>query len=165
MKPVDSKPMVVPVLILDEEEAIDDLSVKIYGFHQKLASSYALYSPGVSDEERRDTCGRIQSVLSVTFCTYFGQSPADRFIDLFDQATYLAEHLAKDHLFQDGNKRTALTASFAVLRRAGIYIEFVDTDDPETNLYYSWIQDIVSGTRTREMLSEELRQSATIGRH
>lgn len=112
---------------------------------------------------------KLQSVLAATFCTYFGQSPAERFADLFDQATYLAQHfylaqhLAKDHLFQDGNKRTSLTCALAILRSAGVCVAFDDTDDPATNRYYTWIQDIVSGARSNEALSDELRQNAAIG--
>lgn len=106
---------------------------------------------------------KLQSVLAATFCTYFGLSPAERFADLFDQATYLAQHLAKDHLFQDGNKRMALTCALAILRSVGACVVFDDTDDPATNRYYAWIQDIVSGARPNEALSGELRRSATIG--
>lgn len=153
----------VPVLVLDEEEAIEDLAATICAFQQGLGETFALYSPDSSDAGATVAREKLQSVLSATFCTYFGQSPAERFVDLFDQATYLAQHLAKDHLFQDGNKRTALTCALAILRNAGVCVEFDDTDDPATNRYYVWIQDIVSGARSNEALSEELRQSATIG--
>lgn len=164
MKPMDEKSVLapvlaapVPVLVLDEEEAIEDLAATICAFQQGLGKEFALYSPGATAAREK-----LQSVLAATFCTYFAQSPAERFADLFDQATYLAQHLAKDHLFQDGNKRTALTAALAILRSAGACVAFDDTDDPATNRYYVWIQDIVSGTRTNEALSEELRQSAVI---
>ena len=156
--------MPVPVLVLDEEEAIEELSAKICAFQQGLGEEFALYSPGPSDVPGATAaCEKLQSVLPATFCTYFGQSPAERFADLFDQATYLAQHLVKDHLFQDGNKRTALVTALAILRSAGVCVEFDDTDDSSTNRYYVWIQDIVSGVRSNEALSEELRQSATIG--
>lgn len=158
MKTMDEKSVPVPVLVLDEEETIEDLSATICAFQQRLREKFALYSPGATAAREK-----LQSVLAATFCTYFGQSPAERFADLFDQAAYLAQHLAKDHLFQDGNKRTALVAALAILRSAGVCVEFDDTDDPATNRYYVWIQDIVSGARTNEALSEELRQSATIG--
>lgn len=163
MKIIDEKHASVPVLVLDEEEAIEDLSATICAFQQGLGETFALYSPDLSDEGGATTREKLQSVLAVTFCTFFCQSPAERFADLFDQATYLAQHLAKDHLFQDGNKRTALTTALAILRSAGVRIEFDDTDDPATNRYYAWIQDIVSDARTSETLSEELRRSATVG--
>lgn len=153
----------VPVLVLDEEEAIEDLAAKICAFQQGLGEEFALYSPDPTDGSVPAAREKLQSVLAATFCTYFGQSPAERFSDLFDQATYLAQHLAKDHLFQDGNKRTALTCALAILRSAGACVAFDDTDDPATNRYYAWIQDIVSDTRSNEALSEELRQSAVIG--
>lgn len=163
MKTMDEKRVSVPVLVLDEEEAIEDLSAMICAFQQGLGETFALYSPDPSDAGATATCEKLQSVLAATFCTYFGQSPAERFSDLFDQTTYLAQHLAKDHLFQDGNKRTALTCALAILRSAGACVAFDDTDDPATNRYYAWIQDIVSGVRSSEALSEELRRSATIG--
>lgn len=154
----------VPVLVLDEEEAIEELSAKICAFQQGLGEEFALYSPDPSDAPGATVAReKLQSVLAATFCTYFGQSPAERFADLFDQATYLAQHLAKDHLFQDGNKRTSLTCALAILRSVGVCVAFDDTDDPATNRYYTWIQDIVSGARSNEALSDELRQSATIG--
>ena len=163
MKTMDEKYPAVPVLVLDEEEAIESLSATICAFHQGLGEEFALYSPDPTDGSVPAAREKLQSVLAATFCTYFGQSPAERFTDLFDQATYLAKHLAKDHLFQDGNKRTALVTALAILRSAGVCVGFDDTDDPATNRYYAWIQDIVSGARTNEALSEELRQNATIG--
>lgn len=171
MKTMDEKSALAPVLavsapvvVLDEEEAIEDLAVTICAFQQGLGETFALYSPDPSGAVGATAMReKLQSVLAATFCTYFGQSPAERFADLFDQATYLAQHLAKDHLFQDGNKRTALVAALAILRSAGVCVAFDDTDDPATNRYYAWIQDIVSGARTNEALSEELRQSAVIG--
>lgn len=171
MKTLDEKSVLapvlavpVPVLVLDEEEAIEDLAAKICAFQQGLGEEFALYSPDLSDAPGATAAReKLQSVLAATFCTYFGQSPAERFVGLFDQATYLAQHLAKDHLFQDGNKRTALVTALAILRSADICVAFDDTDDPATNRYYVWIQDIVSGVRSNEALSEELRQSATIG--
>lgn len=169
MKTMDEKSVLAPVLavpapvlVLDEEEAIEDLAAKICAFQQGLGEEFALYSPDPTDGSVPAAREKLQSVLAATFCTYFGQSPAERFADLFDQAAYLAQHLAKDHLFQDGNKRTALVAALAILRSAGVCVEFDDTDDPATNRYYAWIQDIVSGARSNEALSEELRRSAVI---
>ena len=169
MKTMDEKSVLapvfavpVPVLVLDEEEAIEDLAAKICAFQQGLGEEFALYSPDPADGSVPAAREKLQSVLAATFCTYFGQSPAERFADLFDQAAYLAQHLAKDHLFQDGNKRTALVAALAILRSAGVCVEFDDTDDPATNRYYAWIQDIVSGARSNEALSEKLRRSAVI---
>lgn len=170
MKPMDEKSVLapvlaapVPVLVLDEEEAIEDLAATICAFQQGLGKEFALYSPDPIGGGVPAAREKLQSVLAATFCTYFGQSPAERFADLFDQATYLAQHLAKDHLFQDGNKRTALVTALAILRSAGARVEFDDTHDPATNRYYAWIQEIVSGARSNEALSEELRQSAIIG--
>lgn len=163
MKTIDERSVLTPVLVLDEEEAIEDLSATICAFQRGLGETFALYSPDPTGGGVPAAREKLQSVRAATFFTYFGQSPSERFADLFDQATYLAQHLAKDHLFQDGNKRTALVVALAILRSAGVCVAFDDTDDPATNRYYAWIQDIVSGARTNEALSEELRQSAVIG--
>lgn len=80
----------VPVLVLDEEEAIEDLAVTICAFQQGLGEEFALYSPDPTDGGVPAAREKLQSVLATTFCTYFGQSPAERFADLFGQATYLA---------------------------------------------------------------------------
>ncbi len=38
----------------------------------------------------------------------YGSTPATCFADVFSQAAYFAEHLAKRHALADGNKRTAV---------------------------------------------------------
>lgn len=77
-------------LVLDDEEVIGDLASLIFEFHERLSRATGLYSPEGDDETRCCTRGKIESVLSATFCTFFGSSPSDRFDDLFDQASYLA---------------------------------------------------------------------------
>ena len=101
--------------------------------------------------------GRVESVLAGAFCTIFGQSPADRFADIFDQVTYVAEHMVKDHIFEDGNKRTSLVFALSVLRFAGAPVVLSDSPEPKDNQYYAWIQDLVSSRRTNSELAEELR--------
>ena len=41
--------VLVPVLVLDEEEAIEDLAAKICAFQQGLGEEFALYSPDPTD--------------------------------------------------------------------------------------------------------------------
>lgn len=93
-------------------------------------------------------------------CTIFGQSPIDRFSDIFDQASYIAEHMAKDHIFEDGNKRTSLVIAFVIISLRNVLVDFSDNPTPEDNPYYEWIQDLVSGKRTREELASELRRNS-----
>ena len=97
-------------------------------------------------------------MLAGAFCTIFGQSPADRFADIFDQVTYVAEHMVKDHIFEDGNKRTSLVFAFSVLRFAGTPVELSDSPEPKDNQYFAWIQDLAAANRTREELADELRR-------
>ena len=97
-------------------------------------------------------------MLAGAFCTIFGQSPADRFADIFDQVTYAAEHMVKDHIFEDGNKRTSLVFALSVLRLAGAPVVMSDAPEPNDNQCYAWIQDLVAGSRTNGELADELRR-------
>lgn len=101
-------------------------------------------------------------MLAGAFCTIFGQSPADRFADIFDQVTYVAEHMVKDHIFEDGNKRTSLVFALSVLRFAGTPVELIDSPEPKDNQYYGWIHDLVSSRRTNSELAEELRRGCVV---
>lgn len=102
-------------------------------------------------------------MLAGAFCTIFGQSPADRFADIFDQVTYVAEHMVKDHIFEDGNKRTSLVFALSVLRFADTPVVLSDSPEPRNNQYYVWIQDLVSSRRTNSELAEELRYGCVAG--
>ena len=72
------------------------------------------------------------------------QSPIERFSDIFDQASYIAEHMAKDHIFEDGNKRTSLVFAFAIVMVRNVSVNFSDNQNPEDNPYYEWIQDLAA---------------------
>ena len=66
--------------------------------------------------------------------------------------------MVKDHIFEDGNKRTSLVFALSVLRFAGTPVELSDSPEPKDNQYYAWIQDLVSSRRTNSELAEELRR-------
>ena len=68
--------------------------------------------------------------------------------------------MAKDHIFEDGNKRTSLVIAFAIISLRNVSVDFSDNPNPEDNPYYEWIQDLVSGKRTREELADSLRQKS-----
>lgn len=38
-----------------------------------------------------------------------------------------------------------------------------DSPEPKDNQYFAWIQDLVSGNRTREELADELRRGCVVG--
>ena len=68
--------------------------------------------------------------------------------------------MVKDHIFEDGNKRTSLVFAFAIIRVRNVSVDFSDNPNPEDNPYYEWIQDLVSGKRTRKELASELRRNS-----
>lgn len=74
----------------------------------------------------------------------------------------MAEHMVKDHIFEDGNKRTSLVFTLSVLRLAGAPVVLSDAPEPKNNQYYAWIQDLVSGSRTRAELANELRHNRVV---
>lgn len=147
-------------LVFDDEEAIGALASSVMHAHERLFASGKCYTTCMTGDRAALIHGRIESVLSNAFCTIFGQSPIDRFSDIFDQASYIAEHMAKDHIFEDGNKRTSLVFAFAIIRVRKVSVNFSDSPNPQDNPYYEWIQDLVSGKRTREELAYSLRKSS-----
>ncbi len=147
-------------LVFDDEEAIEALASSVMQLHEGLLAFGKCYTTCITSDRATLIHGRIESVLSNAFCTIYGQSPIDRFSDIFDQASYIAEHMAKDHIFEDGNKRTSLVIAFAILSLRNVSVDFSDNPTPEDNPYYEWIQDLVSGKRTREELANELRRNS-----
>ena len=75
----------------------------------------------------------------------------------------MAEAVVKDHIFEDGNKRTSLVFALSVLRVAGTPVVLSDSPEPKDNQYYAWIQDLVSSSRTTSELAEELRRGCVAG--
>lgn len=147
-------------LVFDDEEAIEALASSVMQLHEGLLAFGKCYTTCITSDRATLIHGRIESVLSNAFCTIYGQSPIDRFSDIFGQASYIAEHMAKDHIFEDGNKRTSLVIAFAIISLRNVSVDFSDNPTPEDNPYYEWIQDLVSGKRTREELANELRRNS-----
>lgn len=153
----------VAPLVLDEPELLEATAAVVMRLHSTLMTVGRCYTTDVTGDRAALELGRVESVLAGAFCTIFGQSPADRFADIFDQATYMAEHLVKDHIFEDGNKRTSLVFAFSVLRLAGAPVVLYDSPEPKDNQYYAWIQDLVAGRRAISELAEELRRGCVAG--
>lgn len=145
-------------LVLDDDGALEGLAAAVMRLHGTLLAIGRCYTTDATGDRAALELGRVESVLAGAFCTIFGQSPADRFADIFDQVTYVAEHMVKDHIFEDGNKRTGLVIALSVLRLAGAPVVLSDVPEPKDNQYYAWIQDLVSGNRTTNELAEELRR-------
>lgn len=145
-------------LVFDDAGSLEAMAAAVMRLHSTLMTVGRCYTTDATGSRATLELGRVESVLAGAFCTIFGQSPADRFADIFDQVTYVAEHMVKDHIFEDGNKRTSLVFALSVLRFAGTPVVLSDSPEPKDNQYYAWIQDLVSSRRTNSELAEELRR-------
>ena len=149
-------------LVLADTESLEAIAAAAMRLHDTLLTIGRCYTTNATGNRAALELGRVVSVLSCAFCTIFGQTPADRFANIFDQVTYVAEHMVKDHIFEDGNKRTSLVFALSVLRLAGAPVVLSDAPEPKNNQYYAWIQDLVSGSRTRAELANELRHNRVV---
>lgn len=145
-------------LVLDDAGSLEAMAAAVMRLHSTLMKVGRCYTTDATGDRAAHELGRVESVLAGAFCTIFGQSPADRFADVFDQITYVAEHMVKDHIFENGNKRTSLVFALSILRFAGTPVVLSDSLEPKDNQYYAWIQDLVSSRRTNSELAEELRR-------
>lgn len=107
-----------------------------------------------------EATGKAESVACDVFAPHFGMSPGERYGDVFEQVCDFAEKLAKDHIFYDGNKRTTVKVSIALLLRQGIELDMSDDPEPEKNELYKWIEGLVTGERDKKSLAEFLRSRA-----
>ncbi len=159
----DGRELVLPPITLND--AYQQAFVEnINSLHKLLVQSSVAFniSANTSAEYEERTLGRLGSVVAAVFGSVFGQPPADRYADIFEQVSIFAEHLAQDHIFADGNKRTALRASVAFLEDNNISLTFSDSPDPSQNEMYQWIQDVVQRKHTVNELAAFLRQRAQI---
>lgn len=150
-------------LVLDDAGSLEAMAAAVMRLHSTLMTAGRCYTTDTTGDRAALELGRVESVLAGAFCTIFGQSPVDRFADIFDQITYVAEHMVKDHIFEDGNKRTSLVFALSVLRFTGTPVVLSDSPEPKDNQYYAWIQDLVSSRRTNSELAEELRRGCIAG--
>ena len=144
-------------LVLDDASSLEAIAGAVMRLHSALLTIGRCYTTVAADDRATLELGRIESVLAGAFCTIFGQSPADRFTDIFDQVAYVAEHMVKDHIFEDGNKRTSLIFALSVLRFAGTPVVLSDSPESTATHYSAWIQDLVARRRTLDDLANELR--------
>ena len=97
---------------------------QVLAFHAQQISLFG-GQPGVGDE------GLLESALAQPQNTYLYDSG----VDLFDIAAAYAFHLAKNHPFVDGNKRTALHTAIAFLA-----VNNVELQSPQSELYDATIR-------------------------
>lgn len=150
-------------LVLDDAGSLEAMAAAVMRLHSTLMTVGRCYTTDAAGDRAALELGRVESVLAGSFCTIFGQSPADRFADIFDQVAYVAEHMVKDHIFEDGNKRTSLVFALSVLRLVGSPVVLSDSPEAKDNQYYAWIQDLVSGNRSCADLAEELLRGCVAG--
>lgn len=153
-------------LCFESEELVQAISETIYELHARISQSGKCFDPflDASGVTASAIVGRIANTVNTCFGIVFGVTPDDRYRgDLFLQVSTFCALLAKDHIFSDGNKRTALVISLALLQLRGISVSVVDSADPSDNGPYTWIESVVDGKENVEELSVKLREWARFG--
>lgn len=152
----------VSPITFDDGEILS-LAESVWEIHHRIVRGAGFDLTDAASGQRRDAIlGKISSVLYSSFTPVFGLTPQERYADVFEQVSYFAVHLAKGHIFADGNKRTTMQMSLGLLSTRGIVIDAPDPLSPKDNMVYCWIQDIVTGDRTQSELSEFLRSHAIV---
>lgn len=157
---------IAPPIILSEEDCKEQAS-RIFDLHKlEILKTGGFSKTDIRGEQKQrlEVESRLLTPVYSVFCISFGMSPAERFefTDIFDQVSRFAEMLAKDHIFGDGNKRTAMRASLSFLFRMGIELDIDDSDEPERNGMYRWIQEMVTEQKTFTELATQLRNAARL---
>ena len=96
-------------LVLDDAGSLEAMAAAVMRLHSTLMTVGRCYTTDAAGDRAALELGRVESVLAGSFCTIFGQSPADRFADIFDQVAYVAEHMVKDHIFEAATNAPALS--------------------------------------------------------
>ncbi|MBE9119550.1 type II toxin-antitoxin system death-on-curing family toxin [Tychonema sp. LEGE 07199] len=112
---------------------------EVLELHEDQISSFGGTS-GVRDE------GLLESALAQPQATFGGQLLHPT---ISEQAAAYLYHLAMNHPFMDGNKRTAFAVADTFLRLNGCALNL--TDDRAYNL----VMEVARGTMTKEELSTE----------
>lgn len=74
-------------LVLDDAGSLEAIAAAVMRLHSTLMTVGRCYTTDATGGRAALELGRVESVLAGAFCTIFGQSPADRFADIFDQVT------------------------------------------------------------------------------
>jgi death on curing protein len=114
----------------------------ILEIHQILINRFGGMS-GIRDE------GLLESALSQPQATFFGELLHPT---IHEQAAAYLYHIAKNHPFLDGNKRTAYGAMEAFLRFNGYNLELSDEQ------VYNMVMQVAQGEMSKEALASLLEQ-------
>lgn len=157
-----------PPLAFELEDCLE-LAHNIVDYHAAVIKGNGGFSkpPVFSEEGQRDKEleGEVLPCVLAAFAVEWGMTPAERYgyTDIFDQVSRFAYLLAKDHIFGDGNKRTALKASLGLIYSRGITLRVCDSPEPESNVVYKWIERLVSGDKSCDQMADQLRRYAIPG--
>jgi len=114
----------------------------IVDIHQILIEQFGGMT-GIRDE------GLLESALSQPKATFFGELLHPT---LHEQAAAYLYHIAKNHPFLDGNKRTAYGAMEAFLRLNGYNLDLSNEEA------YNMVMQVAQSEMTKEELSSFLEQ-------
>lgn len=114
----------------------------ILDIHQILIEQFGGMS-GIRDE------GLLESALSQPKATFFGELLHST---IYQQAAGYLYHLAKNHPFLDGNKRTAYGAMEAFLRLNGYNLDLSNDEA------YNMVMQVAQSEMSKEELSSFLKQ-------
>lgn len=145
-----------PLSMSDEE--ISMLVSSLMDVHREVVKERGFnLGTRIPDVVRTQIEGRIESVILSSFGDHFGTTPADRFSDIFEQMAHFAYHMAKGHIFADGNKRTTMISCFSILKSEHIEITTQDAVEARENEVYIYIQQLVTGETGEKDFSDFLR--------
>ena len=98
----------------EEKQIINLLLDDVIAFHSDLTNKYRMEN-GIHD------INLLQSAINAPFQTFAG---ADLYPTVFDKAARLCFGLAKNHPFNDGNKRTAVHTMLIYLGLNNIFLNY-----------------------------------------
>lgn len=93
--------------------------------------------------------GLLDSALAQPQATFFGELLHPT---IFTQAAAYLYHLAKNHPFLDGNKRTAFATTIAFLQSNGCELDMTE------DMAYNMVMQVAQGEMSKEALSSLLEQ-------
>lgn len=152
------KEMRICPIIIDDEHQLKDLADSIMEFHSAVIKIKGYAGSDAQEDGRQpQEKERLKTILDTVFCPLFGDSLENRFKDSFAQLAHCMVIIAKDHIFLDGNKRTAVMC-ISIWYKYGLKLDIKDPPNPEDNPLYKWIEDIVKKEKTEDDLADYLRQ-------
>lgn len=138
-----AKPTIRP-LVLDPGEVDTLASFAVTINSRELARTGGVQARGQFDY------GRIASIMSTVYATYFGVSPAERYSDFTVQVVTMMDMMVSGHPFVDGNKRTALIMTITIIRVIGFDVNADDSPEADSNVLYQLVTGLASSRIDRE---------------